>query len=87
MPARNVRATVTTGTSDGYQVMDESKECSLAQSVKNLPSLTKAPGMRAALVLTAGLMIFEQASGMIAILYYGGETLVVAVQQYSFSVI
>lgn len=41
-------------------------------SVKNLPSLTKARGMRAALVLTAGLMVFEQASGMAAILYYGG---------------
>lgn len=72
MPARNVR--VDTGTRDDYQAMDESKECSLAQSVKNLPSLMKAPGMQAALVLTAGLMIFEQASGMIAILYYGGES-------------
>ncbi|CAN0177923.1 unnamed protein product [Ascophyllum nodosum] len=61
------------GTREGYESLEDTqKQVSLAQSVKNLPSLTKAPGMRAAIVLTAGLMIFEQASGMIAILYYGG---------------
>ena len=64
------------GTREGYESLEDTqKQVSLAQSVKNLPSLTKAPGMRAAIVLTAGLMIFEQASGMIAILYYGGEAL------------
>ena len=46
---------------------------SVARSVKNLPSLTKDKGMRAALMLTAGLMVFEQASGMTAVLYYGGD--------------
>ncbi|CAM9809308.1 unnamed protein product [Ectocarpus fasciculatus] len=57
----------------GYDPLDNSeKRGAVAMSVKNLPSLTKARGMRAALVLTAGLMVFEQASGMAAILYYGG---------------
>lgn len=61
--------------SQGYEALDGTpeKQMSLEQSVKNLPSLTKAPGMRASLVLTAGLMVCEQASGMTAILYYGGE--------------
>ena len=48
---------------------------SVARSVKNLPSLTKDKGMRAAVMLTAGLMVFEQGSGMTAFLYYGGEYL------------
>ncbi|CAM9802713.1 unnamed protein product [Ectocarpus sp. 8 AP-2014] len=57
----------------GYDPLDNSeKRGAVAMSVKKLPSLTKARGMRAALVLTAGLMVFEQASGMAAILYYGG---------------
>lgn len=59
---------------DGYDSLDDSqKRGSIAKSVEHLPSLTKAPGMLAALVLTAGLMVFEQASGMTAILYFGGE--------------
>eukprot|EP00752_Nemacystus_decipiens_P018391 g16495.t1 len=60
-------------TEDGYDSLDDSqKRGSIAKSVEHLPSLTKAPGMMAALVLTAGLMVFEQASGMNAILYFGG---------------
>eukprot|EP00903_Cladosiphon_okamuranus_P020012 g18382.t1 len=60
-------------TDDGYDSLDDSqKRGSIAKSVEHLPSLTKAPGMLAALVLTAGLMVFEQASGMTAILYFGG---------------
>lgn len=45
----------------------------VAEARRKLPSLTRAAGMRASLRLTAGLMVFEQASGMTALLYYGGE--------------
>ncbi len=57
----------------GYESLDDShKRGRIAMSARNLPTLTKAPGMLAAIVLTAGLMVFEQASGMAAILYFGG---------------
>lgn len=51
----------------------EKKEVLMREAVQNLPSIIKAPGMRASLLLTAGLMVFEQGSGMTALFYYGGE--------------
>lgn len=47
----------------------------IAEARRKLPSLTRAPGMKASLTLTAGVMVFEQASGMTALLYYAGESL------------
>lgn len=66
------------GTSTTQYVPGEQEHVSVAEAVKKLPSLTEAPGMRAAILLTAGLMVFEQASGMTAILYYGGDHIVVS---------
>lgn len=47
----------------------------MADAVRRLPPLMRAPGMHAPVLLTAGLMAFEQASGMTTLLYYSGESL------------
>lgn len=69
------RSSTRCGGRDGYGPLGGGGHdvVSVAKSVKNLPSLTKDEGMRAALLLTAGLMVFEQGSGMTAVLYYGGD--------------